>query len=377
MPARLKRVVLLCTALNAIGGTSRHMAQIYRWLDKGKFRPFIVFSSLQEASLRDFFIKEGCAPEDIRAIPHVTRCLCGAFKGLRRAWHELKPDIVHSFFLHSDILSRATTFFMPSIVRVSSVEGKFIWDRDNGVGAFKNACYRLLNTRVRKSFARTITVSSELKDEVVAMGGNKERITIVPVGVPVVEVGLLKPRPPQADIVAGTLSRFSQDKGVDLLLQAAAACRQELARVSFILGGAGDEEAPLKAMARDLGIVEMVVFPGWVEDVTGFLNGIDIYVMPSRREGCPLGLMEAMMHAKACVVFDVPGVRAIARHEQNALVIPAFDTAAFGKAICRLALDRQLRAALGARARSDAVARHSLAREMKELEAVYVQAGKA
>ncbi len=372
----VKVVVLLCTALNEVGGTSRHMAQIYRGLDRSRVRPVIVFSSLQEDALRVFFIKEGCAAEDIRVIPHVTRCFCGAFMGLRRAWHELKPDIVHSFFLHSDILAWAATLGRSSVVRISSVEGKFLWDRVNGVGGFKQACYRFLNWMIRKSFFRTVAVSMELGQEVVAAGADPRKVLVIPLGIACCDARALRPRPEEGDVVVGCLSRFVPDKGMDLLFEAAAAALPATPRLSFLLASSDNDVQSLKALAAKSGVRDGAVFCGWVSDLTDFFNRIDIFVMPSRREGCPIALIEAMVHQKPAVVFDVAGVREIALNEKNALVVPAFDTVAFAQAIGRLASDSGLRTALGARARVDAMARYSIGREIQQLEAVYEQAGK-
>lgn len=372
MDKRVKKVVLLCTALNEIGGTSRHMAKLYKALDRQNFCPWIVFSSTNPELLKEFFEKEGCKTEFIRVVPVFVKNFIRSFNALRRLWLELKPDIIHSFFLHSDILSWLSSIFNPSIVRISSVEGKFVWDQVNGVGFLKHACYSFLNKLIRSSFTKTITVSADLRNEVIKAGAKPNAVMVVPVGLPIVDVNLLKL--PQANrLVVGCISRFSQDKGVDLFLRAIAICAKDYPDVSFTIAGAGQEEKALIALASQLGIANRVHFQGWVEDVTSFYNSIDIFVMPSRREGCPLALIEAMMHQKAIVVFDAPGVNEVINHEQTGLVAAAFEEEKLASHIVYFLKDEQMRFKLGSQARKVALEKYSISSEIALIQNIYLK----
>ncbi|MFH0754645.1 MAG: glycosyltransferase [Candidatus Omnitrophota bacterium] len=367
----VKRVALLCTALNEVGGTSRHMVQICQAMDRKKFVPLIVFSSTDRPRLEAFFKDHGCPGDDLYFVPVVSRDPWGCCYALYKLWGRLKPDIVHSFFLHSDILSWITTLFFRNIVRISSVEGKFIWDNVNGVGAFKNVCYRLLNRIMRSFFARTIAVSSDLKREVVASGTRPEFVQVIGIGVPVPQGPFLRV-PPDGRQTVGLLGRFSFDKGVDLFIEAAAQVSLRFPEVRFIVAGAGQELDRLRQLGRDLGIEAQLSFPGWVKDAASFFHEVDVFVMPSRREGCPLALLEAMMQGKACVVFNAPGINEIASHEMNALVVPCFDVKAMADAIVRLLEDTAFSADLGSRARDVAMEKYTVERELMLMEDVYL-----
>jgi glycosyltransferase involved in cell wall biosynthesis len=346
------------------------MAQIYKAIDRSKFSPTIIFSSTDQDRLKGFFKEQGCSDEDVRTIPVALRDPLGCFVALRKICAELKPDIIHSFFLHSDIISWLTTIFDRRVIRISSVEGKFIWDDVNGVGRFKNAGYRLFNRVVRPFFAKTVAVSLDLKNEVVSTGVLTDKVQVIGVGVPVPDEGLLHVRSSE-DVVVGVLSRFSPDKGVDLFIQAARIVADRLPKVRFVVAGAGEELGRLRELAHGLGVEGRLSFPGWVGDAAAFFNDVDIFVMPSRREGCPLALLEAMMHRKACVVFNAPGVNEITYNEKNALVVPCFDINRLADAIVRLSQDPSLRRSLADRARSMAVEEHAVRHELKAWESLY------
>jgi glycosyltransferase involved in cell wall biosynthesis len=80
-------------------------------------------------------------------------------------------------------------------------------------------------------------------------------------------------------------------------------------------------------------------------------------VLPSRREGLPLSLMEAAASGRAMIASDVPGCREIVLHEQTGLLFPVDDAAALADAMARLAADQALRRRCAAAARKLVVER--------------------
>lgn len=78
-----------------------------------------------------------------------------------------------------------------------------------------------------------------------------------------------------------------------------------LQEVVFFIAGDGPERAALEGLVIELNLEERVFFLGHIEDITCFLNSIDVYVLPSRAEGFPLSLIEALSQQKACVVSDI------------------------------------------------------------------------
>ncbi|MBF0489600.1 MAG: glycosyltransferase [Candidatus Omnitrophica bacterium] len=366
-----QKIVLLCTNLNGTGGTAKHIVQTYHFMDREKFTPSIVFASLSESTLLEFFYKHGCSKEDLYSVPSLSRSPWGQYFSLRKLWKKIQPDIIHSYFLHSDILSCLTGLKDIPRKRISSVEGQFIWDHVNGVGGFKNFCYKVANGMIRGKFFCTITVSKSLKEEVVQGGGVARRIEVVPVGIPLVSDQLLQTRSKDQEPVIVCLSRLSKDKGVDLFLQVAAILVKQAPRVRFKIAGNGEEEKTLQELCSNLGLDSHVEFLGWVENTTDCLNDADIFVMPSRREGCPLALIEAMMHKKAVVGFDVAGVNEVIIHEVNGYLVPAFDVNAMAGSIAQLIADPTQREKLENNARAHALAYYTIDREKELLEGIY------
>ena len=94
-----------------------------------------------------------------------------------------------------------------------------------------------------------------------------------------------------------------------------------------------------------------IAWLGHVEDISGLWARAHIAVLPSRREGLPLSLMEAAACARAMVATGVPGCREIVIPGETGLLVPVDDARALAEAMGRLLRDGQLRTPFAAAAR--------------------------
>jgi len=106
--------------------------------------------------------------------------------------------------------------------------------------------------------------------------------------------------------VVGCVGRFHPDKGQDLLVAAAAMCRQRSA-IKFVLTGRGcDESNPhLIDLLQRAGVRANVVLLGERDDIPALLTEFDLFCMPSRSEAFPVALGEAMLAGLPCVATKV------------------------------------------------------------------------
>ncbi|MFI0373467.1 glycosyltransferase [Actinomadura sp. 1N219] len=160
--------------------------------------------------------------------------------------------------------------------------------------------------------------------------------------------------------VVACVGRLSYEKGVDLMLEAweRVSARHPGWRL-HVYGGGPDGER-LKAQADAAGLSGSVEFRGVVADVEEALVEASIFALPSRAEGFPMSVLEAMAYGLPTVAFDcAPGVRALlaAEHGGGVLVEPG-DTTAFARELDRLIEAPDLRRTLGAEARASVLRFH-------------------
>lgn len=169
------------------------------------------------------------------------------------------------------------------------------------------------------------------------------------------------------------VGRLSHEKGYDLLLRAWHSVVADLPQWRLMLLGDGEQKSELQALVDQLDLTQSVDFAGQVPDPTPYLRSASIFALPSRLEGFPNALLEAMAQGVAVASCDCDfGPRDIIQHETNGLLVPAGDWQALGQAIARLAASEDLRKRLGQRA-LEVRTRYALAEIMTQWSALVEQ----
>lgn len=196
--------------------------------------------------------------------------------------------------------------------------------------------------------ARVITVSAALRDRVTELGVAPERIRVQHNGVDgerfrIRDRGAARQRlgvPADRQLVT-FVGNLVPEKGVDVLIEALGALRGTgTENLELALVGAGGMEETLRPRAAALGIGPRVRFCGRRphEEIADWITAADLFCLPSRREGCPNVVLEALASGRPVVASRVGGVPELIREETGVLV-PADDPAALAEGI-RTALTR-------------------------------------
>lgn len=150
-----------------------------------------------------------------------------------------------------------------------------------------------------------------------------------------------------------TMGRLSHEKGHDLLLKACAKSFSEFPDWGLEIIGDGIDKERLMFLAEDLKIAHRVKFYGQIKAPFGLIKGADIFALPSRVEGFPNALLEAMALGKAVVSFDCPsGPSELIKDGENGFLIHPEDVDAFSFALNELIMSPCLRERLGSTAQN-------------------------
>ena len=161
------------------------------------------------------------------------------------------------------------------------------------------------------------------------------------------------PRPPyDGPLRLVAVGRLEAVKAHDVLLRALV----DLPGATLTVLGEGALRPALERQVAELGLSGRVRMPGWVEDVPAELPAYDVLVLPSRSEGWPLTVVEAMLAGLPVVATPVGSVAEAVRDGETGLLVGKDDPAALTAALRRLRDDPALRARLGRRGRELAAA---------------------
>jgi glycosyltransferase involved in cell wall biosynthesis len=181
-----------------------------------------------------------------------------------------------------------------------------------------------------------------------------------------VELGL----PASARVVAG-VGRLNPQKNFSLFLDIAAQLAPRFPDLHFLLAGDGPEEKMLREKAVALGIADRVTFSGYVADTRLVYLAADVLLMPSRYEGLPMTLLEAMAMGLPVVASQLDGIAEVIGDGCEGFLVPSDDAALFVERTAALLQDAELSLRIAQNARAKIEASFSVERMTSAVEEIY------
>ena len=163
---------------------------------------------------------------------------------------------------------------------------------------------------------------------------------------------------PEDAWVVGTVGRLAPEKDQALLVKAMAPLLGERRRLVIV--GEGPERDALSAVIQEAHAESYVRLTGARSDVARLLSAFDAFALPSRTEGLPLVLLEAMASELPVVATSVGGIPDLVVPGVTGLLVPPSDVAAMRAALLSLAESPALAHKLGGAARQRVLALHSV-----------------
>jgi glycosyltransferase involved in cell wall biosynthesis len=324
------------------GGTGRHVAM----LAAGCAGTGFLVTVVGPPEVADLFPGVAFHPVRIAARPRPARDLVAVLR-IHQTLARAATDVVHAHGLRAGALAALAVRRMPLVVTVHNAPPR---------GALAAGMYAVLERIVARRAAAVVCVSSDLEDRMRRRRAAHVGRAVVPaargastVAAPCETSTGPAVLAPDGRPVVLAVGRLTAQKGFDVLLEAAARWRERRPEPFVAIAGSGPLAASLHSQARDLGLD--AAFLGERQDVAALLAAADVFVLPSRWEGQPLVVQEALRAGRPIVASDVPGVRDLTG-DDAALLVPPGDPAALGDAVARVLDDAALAAGLGAAARS-------------------------
>jgi glycosyltransferase involved in cell wall biosynthesis len=213
--------------------------------------------------------------------------------------------------------------------------------------------YRLLERLVARGADLVLCVSRDLEERMRAAGARHVGHAIVPApAAPPPDAPSSEARPAASGApVVLAAGRLTAQKGFDTLLAAAASWRDMDPAPLLVIAGEGPLSGELKAQAAALGVAAR--FPGRRDDLPALLATAAVFVLPSRWEGQPLVLQEALQAGAPIVATRAGGIPDLTG-DDAALLVPPDDPAPLAAAVREVLADPALAARLRAAARGRA-----------------------
>jgi glycosyltransferase involved in cell wall biosynthesis len=278
-------------------------------------------------------------------------------RSLRDLVHQLRlrhVDVLHTHTPKAGVLGRIAGHLARVPVVVNTCHGLWAtpedsWRKRWAVNAIESFAALFSDAELYQNPDDRSTLRWTVRDaktEVVGNGVDLSRFQFDPVGRERVRTELnLEP----GAVLVGGVGRLVDEKG---LREFAAAAEQLGRKARFIWVGAVDDGTAEKFVSH----AGTITFLGARADMPAIYSAIDVFVLPSHREGFPRSAMEAAACGRAMVLTNIRGCREIGIDRRELLFVPARDPEALSETIAALIQDSSLRARLG-----DAAARRAMA----------------
>ena len=273
---------------------------------------------------------------------------------LRRVRREIKPALTHHVALQACVLGILAALGQRAACINAFIGLGYSFTSDTSKArAVRTLVGVLLRLLINRKNCIALVQNSDDKLALMLLGIATTRIALIPGSG--VDTKRFTPIPePGGPPTFGFVGRLLNDKGIRTLLTAHRVLRARMPEARLLIAGTPDPANPAsvtEAEAKSWNEQPGVAWLGHVDDIASLWAQAHVAILPSRREGLPLSLMEAAACGRAMIASDVPGCREVVIHEETGLLFPLDDAPALAEAMARLAADPQLRARCATAAR--------------------------
>jgi glycosyltransferase involved in cell wall biosynthesis len=285
-----------------------------------------------------------------------------------------RPDILHCHLIPSNIIAKPLGALLGVPVIINH-------DHTNDPHRIDNKILLALDKSTNRFAHHIIAVAAACRDFLTTHESiPQEKISLVPNAIDLrrfspgeasrdearARLGL----PAASRIVAG-VGRLNPQKNFALFLDIAAQLATRFPDLHFLLAGDGPEEQMLREKASALGIANRVTFSGYVADTRLVYLAADVLLMPSRYEGLPMTLLEAMAMGLPVVASKLDGIAEVIGDGSEGFLVPSDDAALFVERTAVLLADAELSSRISKNARAKIEASFSVERMTSSVEDIY------
>ncbi|MCH7619872.1 MAG: glycosyltransferase family 4 protein [Candidatus Marinimicrobia bacterium] len=278
-------------------------------------------------------------------------------------------DVIHYHTARAHTLGWIATTFYPVQVRILSRRVEFPIN--------KNILSRL---KYKKGYDRIIAISNAVKDVLISDGIDQRNVSVIHSGISLDSTqskdhskGLKKGFGlNETDVLVGTVGALTAEKDLKTFLRAVKQVTEERENVKFFVVGEGRLMKELIAFTESLDISSKVIFTGYRTDVSNILDILDIWILPSRREGLGNALLEAMAAGLPIAATNAGGIPEVVRDGVGGFLVDPGNHKGLASAIVKLIDDKDLRNRFGSE-NLERVKNFDITRTIEETQKIYLE----
>ncbi|MBC8350754.1 MAG: glycosyltransferase [Planctomycetes bacterium] len=362
------RIAFVITELE-VGGAERCLVNLASGIDRTRFAPTVCSLAPRPAAGKDTLVRQledASIPVHFLNLRSSISFLSGMSK-LKRLLREHEIDVVQTFLFHANVIGAfaAQAAGVPKIVSGLRVADPARWRMALERFAARRAEYIVCVSHSVAEFVKTKVGAPDSKLRVIPNGIDLS--TIPTDNIPNrTELGL-----PTERRILLAVGRLHRQKGLDWLLALAPELFKRLPEHDLVIVGDGPQRDSLTELSAKLDLQDRVHFIGWRPDVPRLMQAAEVFLLPSRWEGMPNVLIEAMGAGLPVVATSVEGVKEVLGPLAARQALPFGHDTAFIDAVSQFIVDSTLNAELGEENRERIRAEFTLRSMISKYEDLY------
>lgn len=342
-----KPTILFVITQEIWGGAQRYVTDLVSNLDQEYNCVIAIGQANGSRDLTNHLQKNTC---QIIYLKHLVRSISpwhdlSAVKELRDLYDTLKPDIVH---LNSSKAGVIGSF----AARLSKTKPKVVytvhgWVFNEPLPSILRSFYKTfesVSTRYKDAFVLLSPQDNQQADKILKIPNHKRHV--IPLDIIPSQAGdkialrnnLIKKYHLPIDFLDHqfrivTIANFFPTKGLDILLNSLKQIKDHGFDFRVVIIGEGQERPKLERQIEQLKLNNQVMLIGFVKDAAAYLPLFNLFVLPSRKEGLPYTILEAMAAQVPIIATAVGGVPNLIENGRTGLLIPSCQPQALAKAI--------------------------------------------
>lgn len=286
-----------------------------------------------------------CAARRVRllSVPMAPKAWIGGYRGLKAVWLREGKPILHVNGRRGNFLALLLKARFPRLPFVTTVHGVL------GLHVRRNLLYRLVDLATGRIASATIAVSADTNRRLTVAGLPQGKVHTITNGLASCDLSglgdIAHARKPGAARV-GYYGRLSPEKGFPDFLQLARRL-SDSGRASFLVAGTGPSLEDFLRQSHDMVADGRLEYLGEADDSTSFLGRVNVLVIPSRNEGLPYVLLEAMAAGCAVVAYAVGGIPEVIDDDSVGILVGPNDLEGLAAKVDALVADPERVASIG------------------------------
>ena len=287
------------------GGVERYLQMILPRLEaQGLSQYFICSRNYDESTYRA--IVDGVEQMDMRQTFSPAQIL-QKVRAIREAIKRINPDIVYCHSSFAGGFGRLATKGLPCKVVYNPHGWAF------NIKGVKSYAYLLIEKALAPMTDKIVCISeAEYTSAIQKHIADETKLSLIPNGIDIGAVRNAKAKSrselgiAEDAFVVGMIGRLSAQKAPDVFIRAAKLIHEKIPNSAFIIVGNGEEEAEVKAYAKENGM--QLIVTGWTDEPYSYLKTFDVAMLLSRWEGFGLAIVEYMAAEKNVVATKVDAI---------------------------------------------------------------------